>query len=135
MAKQYKTYSEKLKSPLWQRKRLKVLERDEFTCKLCNDKNETLHVHHLSYENKKDPWDVKDENLITYCKVCHELVESIKEAPELKVIGCIKDNYNCCWGVVSKGSEIMAILNDEDLNIKTTLNIDQLNRIMGFFNI
>lgn len=72
------TYSEKLKSPKWQKKRLEILNRDEFTCKLCGDSETQLHVHHLEYEYDKHPADISSEKLITYCEHCHELVETIK---------------------------------------------------------
>ena len=32
-------YSEKLKDPRWQKKRLEILERDNFRCQYCGDKN------------------------------------------------------------------------------------------------
>lgn len=71
------TYSEKLKDPRWQKKRLKVLQRDKFSCQYCYDKETTLHVHHMVYKN--NPWDVSLNNLITLCKNCHSLVESCKK--------------------------------------------------------
>lgn len=49
------TYSEKLKSPKWQKKRLEILQRDEFTCQHFNDKENTLHVHHIAYSG--NPWE------------------------------------------------------------------------------
>ena len=72
------TYAEKLKDPRWQKKRLKILERDEFMCRHCGDNNNTLHVHHIGY-SKGDPWETKDDLLITLCSVCHE-----NETEELK---------------------------------------------------
>jgi hypothetical protein len=38
------TYSEKLKDPRWQKKRLEVMKRDDFKCKLCNDETTTLQI-------------------------------------------------------------------------------------------
>lgn len=66
------TYSEKLKDPRWQRKRLEILGRDNFTCRQCSSEAKTLHVHHLSYFDGRDPWDVPDSSLITLCHDCHE---------------------------------------------------------------
>lgn len=31
-------YSQKLLDPRWQRKRLEILQRDDFTCQVCSDK-------------------------------------------------------------------------------------------------
>lgn len=70
------TYSEKLKDPRWQKKRLEVLERDCFTCKQCGDTETTLHVHHFTYS--KNPWESEIHDLITYCKHCHYIVEQEK---------------------------------------------------------
>ena len=65
------TYAEKLKDPRWQKKRLKILERDEFGCALCGDDTTTLHVHHIAY-SKGDPWDIDDSLLKTLCEGCHQ---------------------------------------------------------------
>lgn len=74
------TYAEKLKHPNWQKKRLDVLNRDEFTCKLCGDKETTLHVHHKEYDG--DPWNVSLDRLITLCQDCHKVIEVYKLNPE-----------------------------------------------------
>lgn len=66
------SYSEKLKDPRWQRKRLEVLKRDNFTCQGCGETMETLHIHHLDYKKGCDPWDYDDSELITFCEKCHK---------------------------------------------------------------
>jgi hypothetical protein len=66
------TYSEKLKDPRWQKKRLEVLQRDGFTCCDCSDTKKTLHVHHKSYSKGRDPWDYPDDNFSTLCEDCHK---------------------------------------------------------------
>lgn len=70
-----KTYSEKLKDPRWQKRRLEVMKRDGFTCHRCRDKEKTLNVHHLMYDKGKDPWDYDDCALITLCEDCHKECE------------------------------------------------------------
>jgi hypothetical protein len=77
-------YSEKLKDPRWQRKRLEIFQRDNFICQDCGDNTNTLHVHHLKYE-KKDPWDYDNNDLITLCETCHKDREDKKEL--VKLIG------------------------------------------------
>jgi len=67
-----KKYSEKLKDPRWQRNRLKILDRDKWTCQGCGDKKSTLFVHHLYYEKDKDPWEYPPEAFLTLCESCHE---------------------------------------------------------------
>lgn len=71
------TYAQKLKHPKWQQKRLKILERDRWTCQLCGDINKTLHVHHLKYT--AEPYNEPDEKLITYCEICHGVVSKFKD--------------------------------------------------------
>lgn len=72
------TYSDKLLSPHWQRKRQDVLTRDNYSCVLCSDTETTLHVHHLSYTYGKEPWEYELDNFQTLCKHCHKCVEAMK---------------------------------------------------------
>ncbi|KKM79867.1 hypothetical protein LCGC14_1345570 [marine sediment metagenome] len=72
------TYSEKLKNPKWQKKRLSILNRDKWRCQLCKDEDTTLHVHHLQY-TADNIWDEPDENLQTLCEHCHDEVELLKK--------------------------------------------------------
>ena len=73
------TYSDKLKSPKWQKKRLEILSRDKFTCKLCKDTETQLHVHHKYYEDGCDPWEYPNTALVTLCADCHKEIERIKD--------------------------------------------------------
>lgn len=79
-------YGDKLKKPKWQKKRLEILQRDDFTCQLCKDKEETLHVHHKSYEWGKEPWDYDNDNFVTYCEMCHRLVEEFKDVYDFRIV-------------------------------------------------
>lgn len=65
------TYSELLRDPRWQKKRLEILERDEFLCQECHDSVSTLHVHHCFYEKGTMPWDYPASSLLTLCEHCH----------------------------------------------------------------
>jgi 5-methylcytosine-specific restriction endonuclease McrA len=56
-------YNEKLKDPRWQRRRLKIFERDNWTCQLCSRTDLELHVHHL-FRTTEDPWDEPDLHLV-----------------------------------------------------------------------
>jgi hypothetical protein len=81
------TYSEKLRDPRWQKKRLEILNRDCFECVLCGDKETELHIHHKKYNG--DPWEAKDEDLQVLCKHCHLLIETLKKTGA-KIQGVIK---------------------------------------------
>lgn len=65
------TYPEKLRHPLWQRKRLEVLDRHDFTCRGCGDREKTLHVHHQYYAAKRMPWEYPDWAYLVLCEDCH----------------------------------------------------------------
>lgn len=65
------TYSEKLRDPRWQKKRLQIMDRDDFKCRQCHNDTKTLNVHHCYYSNK-EPWEYEDSSLLTLCESCHE---------------------------------------------------------------
>jgi len=73
------TYSDLLKDPRWQRKRLEIMHRDDFTCVVCGDKESTLNVHHREYIAGRKPWEYENEDLITVCEDCHLLLETLKK--------------------------------------------------------
>lgn len=71
-------YSELLRDPRWQKKRLKILERDGWMCQWCGSDKEQLTVHHTHYKRKADgkffdPWDYPNDSLMTLCVSCHDL--------------------------------------------------------------
>ncbi len=65
------TYSEKLRDPRWQKKRLQIFERDNWTCLCCSSKDRELQVHHVVYRHL-DPWGYPDYLYQTLCNKCHE---------------------------------------------------------------
>lgn len=70
------SYADLLLDPCWQKKRLEVLNRDEWTCQRCSAKDKTLHVHHFRYHGNAPPWEAPLDELATVCEPCHgELTE------------------------------------------------------------
>lgn len=68
-----KTYPDLLKDPRWQKKRLRIFERDNWKCQGCGREDLTLVIHHLYYlSHDIPPWDYPDEALQTLCEECHE---------------------------------------------------------------
>jgi len=71
-------YSKKLKDVRWQKMRLTVFERDDWTCRawLCGRKegreHYTLQAHHRYYRRGAEPWDYAQESIITMCEECHQ---------------------------------------------------------------
>lgn len=61
-----------LRNPLWQKKRLGIMQRDDFTCQHCGCKERELQVHHRVYHKGAKPWEYEDNELITLCDRCHE---------------------------------------------------------------
>lgn len=98
------TYSEKLRDPRWQRKRLEIMGRDQFECQKCHVKDHSmLSVHHRHYINGREPWDYPGELLITLCEKCHREEENnvVKADEVLKTLHF--------WGYFN--TEIVAVLN------------------------
>lgn len=88
-----KTYAEKLRDPRWQKKRLEIMQRDDFACQWCGDKESTLNIHHKRYLSGKNPWEYENDLLVTYCQYCHSIVEDNKKyGRTLSVIRRFKDD-------------------------------------------
>jgi len=64
-------YQDQIKSPKWQKKRLEILKRDEFTCQECGNKEQTLHIHHKHYNKGAKIWEYEGWELTTLCETCH----------------------------------------------------------------
>ncbi len=98
------SYLQKLRDPRWQKMRLKIMERDEFTCKICGDKKNTLHVHHRWYRRGADPWDYPETALVTLCAKCHERESQERKDLEQKIQGMLSGLF------VSQLTDVAAIL-------------------------
>jgi len=93
------SYADLLKDPRWQKRRLEIMERDEWTCQTCGDTEATLTVHHKSYRmvdgKFADVWDYGGEDLITLCSVCHseeeECLSDISKTIYHKIRGLCSD--------------------------------------------
>jgi uncharacterized protein YkuJ len=87
------TYSEKLKDPRWQKKRLEIFERDEWTCQSCYSQDETLHVHHLKYEKNREPWEYDNVDLITLCELCHQFEPEERKEREAELLKWLREKH------------------------------------------
>lgn len=64
-------YSEQLKDPRWQKKRLEVLNAAGWQCEDCQNNSETLEVHHSIYFKNHAPWEYGSNALMCVCSTCH----------------------------------------------------------------
>ena len=136
-------YKEKLLDPRWQKKRLEILSRDEFTCQMCGDTKSTLHIHHKLYNN--NPWDVDNDKLITYCQHCHQFIEFTKDfsiynnilkiVKDITVNGIILyvlaiDKYN------NKGIDINILKSEkfDDIEYIAFIDYNVLNNLNNLYN-
>lgn len=82
-------YRDKLLDPRWQKKRLAILERDDWACQGCGTDEETLHVHHRIYSDG-DPWDTPDEALVTLCAICHDEESRMRAEVNRRVMDALR---------------------------------------------
>jgi 5-methylcytosine-specific restriction endonuclease McrA len=89
------TYSEKLKSPLWQRKRLEIFPAGQFyQCQSCGNAQTdlSLHVHHLKYFANLEPWEYEDHYFVTYCEKCHNTEHLIGDTIRQSLVEIASEN-------------------------------------------
>lgn len=63
-------YGDYLKSREWEKKRIKVLARENYLCEGCGE-NKAVEVHHRSYKHKGNEFLFE---LVALCKKCHDIV-------------------------------------------------------------
>ena len=92
-----KPYSDQLRHPNWQRKRLEVLEAAGWKCESCDASEKTLHVHHKRYVKGREVWDYERSELEALCEDCHE---SAHEAKAL-IDEVVAQFPSVCWGRIA----------------------------------
>lgn len=95
------SYRAMLTDPRWQKRRLEVLSRDDFECRMCGANRATLHVHHLRYTRGAPPWSYRDRELVTLCEGCHETFHDMRpweSIVEALLQGGITDDS--LWGLL-----------------------------------
>ena len=65
-------YRQERLDPRWQKKRLEIMQRDEFKCRDCEGEKETLNVHHGYYVKGRKCWNYPSFALETLCRECHQ---------------------------------------------------------------
>lgn len=129
------SYSEQIKSPHWQKRRLQILQRDNFTCQICGSTEKTLHVHHLCYRKDAKIWDYPDNTLITLCEDCHRMEHEMQSENDYSVTNLINDllisgftNFELVSILYKIAHESFVknnqLIIDDLLNRKTTIMLD-----------
>lgn len=72
-------YWQLLRDPRWQRKRLEILNRSDFSCDECGATDKTLNVHHKSYKKGAKPWEYEEHELASLCEECHKSRHDIEK--------------------------------------------------------
>jgi 5-methylcytosine-specific restriction endonuclease McrA len=113
------SYADKLKNPQWQKLRLKIFERDNWTCQECGSKDKTLHAHHKEYIAGNEPWEAPEDTLITLCDDCHGIEKKKKDYlrkinEKLKAI----DDIRAYWMID-----------------RTLTDVSILNLLSGFYHV
>jgi hypothetical protein len=102
-------YSEQLRDPRWQRKRLEIMHRDDWRCRKCDNHQEMLTVHHHFYLAGREPWDYHESLLVTLCDSCHN---AHHERRRIHVYNAKADSYylseRILFGVLSDTDMIRA---------------------------
>lgn len=73
MDKEKTWYQRQLADPRWQKRRLEILSRDSFKCRICSATDKELQIHHCFYDKGMDVWEYEDDCYVTLCHECHEI--------------------------------------------------------------
>lgn len=123
------TYSEKLQSPEWQKKKTEIQIRDKFTCQCCGDTKTQLQVHHKAYIKGLDPWDYPDDNFILLCKHCHHFESKIKFGIPKKCLKIMSNDEH--FRIVAFYDDAL-VLYASNLEQSIAIKSDQLKTIVHF---
>lgn len=75
--------------PGWANIRRKIIERDNYMCRICGKGVDyKLNVHHKNWDRTNN----KDRNLVTLCSECHRLVHAEGYKP------CLFEDWPEPWG-------------------------------------
>lgn len=72
-------WKDQYKHPLWQKKRLEVLDSANYQCERCFDDESQLHVHHKHYIKGRKIWEYESSELVALCSSCHEQIHAEKD--------------------------------------------------------
>lgn len=109
-------YTDLLKDPKWQKKRLEIMNRDNWRCNNCHDDSEMLVVHHKYYDKDKMPWEYCNKAYITLCFGCHDELHKDQKQLHSDII----ENFRHSEFSMEEIWEISQIFNYLDLNNRSS---------------
>ena len=118
-------YSDKLKDPRWQKKRLEILERDGWECTSCGSIDKTLHVHHTYYDFALNPWDYHESTLVSLCEECHSEITEKTKALDI-LLKSTRAAIGCDWGKIELLTGFLLYLLHTSQNEKSAQVNEQL---------
>ena len=124
-----KLYFEKLRDPRWQRKRLEVMQRADFSCESCGTTEVTLNVHHRLYRKGADPWEYALTELACLCEKCHRDEHTSRE--ELAEILASFDIYDIDRVIGYAKSVLLDNAWERELSDEDTIAVRNEEQAMG----
>lgn len=95
------TFSEQIKHPKWQKRRLEIMELAGFKCQECGSDSIELNVHHKIYNKKLKYWEYSDLGLVCLCSDCHKNHHELDHS--IKVLTCgmpLEKKYRLLMGIL-----------------------------------
>lgn len=89
------SYREQMNHPLWIKKKSEILQRDNFSCRICGTQLHRLEVHHLCYFPDLLAWEYDSELIVSVCGKHHDqLTYELPKLAGLIAFQCLKDNID-----------------------------------------
>jgi len=88
-----KSYVDQYNDHRWQKKRLEIIERENYICQYCHSQGNELRVHHTYYDKNKKVWEYDNDTLLCLCQRCHSDLHEFLENINRLVSFCRPQNY------------------------------------------
>lgn len=121
-----KQYWELLRDPRWQRKRLEILQRSDFSCEICGEREKTLNVHHRLYRKGAAPWEYADHELRALCEDCHKAHHGLDEILKAALAHIEIDELEQVLGYV-RGLDARRQMEPSDLEPEVPVPLEKLS--------
>jgi hypothetical protein len=125
------TYSQKLRDPRWQKRRLERLEKSDWRCDRCFDSTSELQVHHNWYVSGLEPWEYRIDQLSTLCVDCHELAGEVHKKLKSVLSTTSVDRQIAMANAACDTPEPCVITNYEDCQWRHARLLDCFFRVFG----